>query len=133
MRDDRRAAFFIRNSVNLLLGTAYSSNHFHANCSKVWSGGISSDLCAILSPRANFCRSVASYASAPARELSGLRILYLAWCALKSTHHEFFIFRTAITLLVDWLDPVVLQIRQNIRFQKANAAAHFEEWNAAAL
>jgi uncharacterized membrane protein YwzB len=43
---------------------------------------------------------MASYASALVREFSGLLFLYLVWWILKSTHHDFFIIRTAILIYV---------------------------------
>src|SRR5262249_21030315 len=96
IRDERRILRFIFSSVNLLFGTAYTSYHFHANSSNVSCRGTSAAALSTLSPRASFCLRVASYASAPARELSGLRFLYRVWFALKSIHHEFLIIRTAI-------------------------------------
>src|SRR5262249_30787453 len=105
---------FERCSECLLLGTTYSACHFSANSAKVCSCSAFLLMSSMDSPRASFGRSIASYACAPVREFSGLRFLNRMWLALRSTHHDSLIFRTAIHYLVDRSDPTRLQIGDDI-------------------
>jgi len=98
--------FFEHCSDGLLLATEYSANHFHANCANVCSCTFACAPASMLSPRANFCRKTASYASAPALEFSGLRFRYRIWLNLKSTHHDFLLILTAIYFICRWIPPV---------------------------
>src|SRR3990170_4114593 len=70
--EDWRMYFFCHCSESLLFGTTYSLNHLHANRENSSSADCSH--WSIRIRRANFCRKTASYASAPAREFSGLRL-----------------------------------------------------------
>jgi hypothetical protein len=135
IRKALRRYFFVRCSEYLLFGITYSSNHCFANRSNPCSRSVACGLRSIGSPRANLCRRVASYARAPAREFSGLRFLYRVLFAAKSTHHDFFISRTAIhhLVLADWVRPSLLQGRHDIHSIEADAPTHFETRGAVLL
>src|SRR6266850_8036300 len=135
MRKALRRYFFVRCSEYLLFGITYSSNHCSANRSNRCSCSVTCVVPSIGSPRANLCRRVASYASAPAREFSGPRFLYRLPSVVKSTHHDFFISRTAIHhfVLADRVHPSLLQVRHDIASFEADTPTHFEKQYAALL